>query len=81
MTEFQQANQMALQEEISAGANVSDGKPRTAGTVALPTTYNFLVTSGTLIPTLVKCMLFKLDFHFHHTNSMLLKTPKPNFHF
>ena len=80
MAEFQQANQMALQEEFSVGANVSDGSPKTVGTVALPSTYNFLVTSGTLIPTLVKCMLFKLNFHFHHTNSMLMKIPKPNFH-
>lgn len=30
--------------------------------------YNILVTSGTLVPSLVKCMLFRLDSYFHHLN-------------
>lgn len=34
--------------------------------------YNVLVTSGTLVPSLVKCLLFRLNWHFHHLNS---KTP------
>lgn len=33
-----------------------------------PTAFNFLVTSGTLIPSLVKCLLFKLDPFFHPSN-------------
>jgi len=31
--------------------------------------YNFLVTSGTLIPSLVKCLLFKLNSYFNPSNS------------
>lgn len=30
---------------------------------------NILVTSGTLIPSLVKCLLFRLDPYFHPSNS------------
>jgi hypothetical protein len=33
---------------------------------------NILVTSGTLIPSLVKCLLFRLDPYFHPSNSKSL---------
>ncbi|KAG0586287.1 hypothetical protein KC19_2G079200 [Ceratodon purpureus] len=61
LEELQKVNEQKLQEiKIS-----SDGSVKSS---SAPNSYNFLVTSGTLIPSLVKCMLFKLSPYFNASN-------------
>ena len=65
LQELQRVNEKALQEEFAEKTS-SDGSAKSA---AAPKSYNFLVTSGTLIPSLVKCLLFKLNPYFYASNS------------
>jgi hypothetical protein len=79
LEEFQKVNEQAMQDaspEIttssdgsSSDRSSSDGSVKSA---SAPNSYNFLVTSSTLIPSLVKCLLFKLNPYFNASNS---KTP------
>lgn len=75
LEELQRVNEQALQEvnekqalqfRESSSSDESDGSN---GTGTELSAYNFLVTSGTLIPTLVKCLLFKLNPYFNPSNS------------
>jgi len=70
LEELQRSNEQALQgvteqalqfRETGSGDEIDD-------TSTDLTAYNFLVTSGTLIPSLVKCLLFKLDQYFNPSN-------------
>jgi len=70
LEEMQRLNEQALQDvteqalqfrEIVSIDEIDD-------TTTDVTTYNFLVTSGTLIPSLVKCLLFKLNQYFNPSN-------------
>ncbi|KAG0570103.1 hypothetical protein KC19_6G138800 [Ceratodon purpureus] len=69
----QNANQQKNENQVELSGNSAESikkldcdpilKARTSAS-----NYNILVTSGTLVPSLVKCLLFRLDKFFHHLN-------------
>jgi EYA(Eyes Absent) family protein len=61
LEELQKANEQTLQE-------IKTSRDGSVTSVSAPNSYNFLVTSGTLIPSLVKCLLFKLNPYFDASN-------------
>lgn len=69
LKEFQKANEQALQDELRETASCNKSTESTSeSTAASSNSFNYLVTSGTLIPTLAKCLLFKLSPYFKPSN-------------
>lgn len=74
LEEFQKANQTVAEANCrplkTLGPDRGEDNVESASEAAVsPSKYNVLVSSGTLIPSLVKCLLFRLNSHFHHENS------------
>lgn len=62
LEELQRGNELALQDVTE---QVLQFRETSSSELSA---YNFLVTSGTLIPSLVKCLLFKLNPYFNPSN-------------